>query len=328
MSVTPPQGPNPAERAELAGLLPAPGDPDLSGSRHRLLKEHLMLEIQEPAPTRRPRRRLAVAALAVPLAAAAVAGAVAVGTDGGGRPRPVAVDGPAPRNAAMLLDRISLVAANKPAVTVRDDQFIYTKTKQIYTEIVTGRDRKRTVTHGKHAVREAWVSPLPTGVDGMMRENGGPLDGVTGENVYSYKRVSAFPTDPDAILRRIYRERKNRKGDDQSKEGLAFDEIGKLVNESILPPGVTAALYRAAARIPGVVMVPDAVDAAGRHGVAVSRVTGAGRTEWIFDRKTFAYLGSRTVLVKDTDEGRKGTLIGHSALLASGVVDKPGQLPR
>ncbi len=50
----------------------------------------------------------------------------------------------------------------------------------------------------------------------------------------------------------------------------AFTTIGDLLGESIAPPEVSAALYRAAALIPGVTVVPDAVDAAGRHGVAVA----------------------------------------------------------
>lgn len=41
--------------AELARLLPAPGDPHLSLDRHLLLEEHLMSEIQPTAPAlRRP----------------------------------------------------------------------------------------------------------------------------------------------------------------------------------------------------------------------------------------------------------------------------------
>ena len=70
-----------------------------------------------------------------------------------------------------------------------------------------------------------------------------------------------------------------------------------------MTPELTSALYRAAAKIPGVMLVDDATDAAGRHGVAIARPdeTRGARSEWIFDRKTFAYLGERTVQMRDVD---------------------------
>lgn len=42
------------DHAELARLLPAPGDPYLSLDRHLLLEEHLMSEIQRTAPAPAP----------------------------------------------------------------------------------------------------------------------------------------------------------------------------------------------------------------------------------------------------------------------------------
>ena len=38
---------NPAEREELARLLPSPGDPVLTSDRHDLLKDHLMREFTQ-----------------------------------------------------------------------------------------------------------------------------------------------------------------------------------------------------------------------------------------------------------------------------------------
>lgn len=49
----------------------------------------------------------------------------------------------------------------------------------------------------------------------------------------------------------------------------AFITIGDLLRNTIAPPRVAAALYRAAALIPGVTLIPDATDAIGRPGVAV-----------------------------------------------------------
>jgi hypothetical protein len=72
-------GPEPAEREEMARLLPVPAERDLPGNRRRLLKDCLMNEIQPapaPANTLRPNRRRRLALVAVPLAAAAVFGVV------------------------------------------------------------------------------------------------------------------------------------------------------------------------------------------------------------------------------------------------------------
>ena len=96
-----------------------------------------------------------------------------------------------------------------------------------------------------------------------------------------------------------------------------------------MTPELTSALYRAAAKIPGVMLVDDATDAAGRHGVAIARLdeTRGARSEWIFDRKTFAYLGERTVQMLDVDGVKAGTVIGRTTVTQRAVVDEMKGLP-
>jgi len=53
-----------------------------------------------------------------------------------------------------------------------------------------------------------------------------------------------------------------------------------LLREAITPPPVSAALYRAAALIPGVTVVADTTDAIGRHGVAVALDGRADRRDF------------------------------------------------
>jgi hypothetical protein len=72
-------------------------------------------------------------------------------------------------------------------------------------------------------------------------------------------------------------------------------------------------------------VVPDTVDAAGRHGVAVARAHDGERTEWIFDKSTAHLLGERTVLLEDNAWGRAGTVVTSVALISSGIVDEAGQ---
>ncbi|MFD3659579.1 hypothetical protein ACFWVF_03095 [Streptomyces sp. NPDC058659] len=103
--------------------------------------------------------------------------------------------------------------------------------------------------------------------------------------------------------------------------------IGDLLREQLAPPKVSAALYKASARIPGVTVVGDTVDAAGRHGVAVARVHAGERTEWIFDKKTLDFLGERGVMVEDTAWGTSGQVTATTAVLSRGVTDKTGENP-
>lgn len=80
---------------------------------------------------------------------------------------------------------------------------------------------------------------------------------------------------------------------------------------------------KAAARIPGVTPLDDVTDPAGRHGVAAVRVGkhASTATQWIFDRKTLAFLGDRSYLTKDVAEGKKGTVMSETAVLRRAAVD-------
>ncbi len=71
----------------------------------------------------------------------------------------------------------------------------------------------------------------------------------------------------------------------------------------------------------------DMVDAAGRHGIAVGRTYNGQRQELIFDRQTFAYLGTRELTTEPIYGLPAGTVIGFTAVLKVAVVDRPGQQP-
>ena len=86
-----------------------------------------------------------------------------------------------------------------------------------------------------------------------------------------------------------------------------------------MPPRVSAALFRAAALIPGVTVVPNAVDVAGRPGVAVAMADRTGGEEWVFSKDTFKFLGELDIA--------HGKVVGGSAILQRAFVDHVGQLP-
>ncbi|MFJ9099367.1 CU044_5270 family protein [Streptomyces sp. NPDC102405] len=311
---------NPDEREELARLLPSPGEPVLTSDRHDLLKDLLMRELTEQAPelpavatapgrrARAPRRRFVV--IAVPLAtAAAIVAAVLAGAVGS---RTATTDA----DAVDLLNRIAEVAAAKKSVPVRDDQYVYVRTQGSMKfsghDIRILREASWTAVDGKRAgLRRVTVlvgppfrprDPFSSYSKGThdMRLNPDP-------NVTTFRELQALPTDPDALLEKIYA---GTRGEGQTRESAALEKIGDMLADATLLPELDAALYRAAARIPGVSVVTDAKDYTGRSGIGLSFKERDGRTVWVFDEKSLDFLGT-------ADE----------ALLAVGVTDKTGETP-
>ncbi|MFD3936795.1 CU044_5270 family protein [Streptomyces sp. NPDC058611] len=159
-----------------------------------------------------------------------------------------------------------------------------------------------------------------------------PPDGPPSLNGPTYRFLETLPTDTDELLELIYADTRlnhgSGSGSTTGPDQQAFVAIGDLLRTIEAPPGLSAALYRAAARIPGVVLVPEARDAAGRTGVAVARVHRGERTEWIFDEESLRLLGARTVVLEDSSWGKAGTVVTSVAIVARGVTDRPGQPPR
>jgi hypothetical protein len=162
----------------------------------------------------------------------------------------------------------------------------------------------------------------------------------------TFAYLRRLPTDPQALLARLYatfspggeppygklrfsREEHHRR---------VFRLAMQLLWANVVPPGVQAAIYQALPMIPGVRLQRDAVDAAGRHGVAFARINdGRVREEIILDPQTYQYLGWRRIAVRDfvdkgsTIAGKKnphiatGTVLEWQARTAAAIVDRPGQ---
>jgi len=131
--------------------------------------------------------------------------------------------------------------------------------------------------------------------------------------------LQTLPTDPQALLAMIYRV---EQGHGPSADQEAFVTIGDLLRDKIVPPKVSAALYRAAALIPGVTLVPGATDAIGRHGVAVAQTAERIRTELIFNKTSLKLIGERTIIASI------GVSTDATAIISQGFVDHIGQFPR
>ncbi|MFE5089090.1 CU044_5270 family protein [Streptomyces sp. NPDC056638] len=340
----------------LTALLPPPSVPGLDPDRELLLKQALLREaaVTEPrgglAPrASRPRRRLVRVMVPAVACALAVGGVVVVNlADAPGRGGTTAAPGgrtPGTSEAAQLLDRIALAAAGQEQPTVRADQFVYIESKVAFAGQSAGGGE---VTMPPAHTRQVWLS-ADGSRPGLLREEGEPdsllggdapvydLDGrgATPRPRTAHKKaasisdptheyVASLPTDPDALLKLI---RDETHGQGQDPDQRAFTAIGDLLAETWAPPQVGAALYQAAAKIPGVTVIDAATDAAGREGVAVARTAHGQQTQWIFDRTTYAFLGERTVLTESGDAGPAGAVVGTSAVLTRAAVDRTGETP-
>jgi len=324
-----------AEVADVARLLPDSADAELPAGRQVALKEHLMSEVrmavQAPAgtPATHRRRKLAIAVAAASAAAAAIAVALAL--------LPGNTPGASPA-AVRLLARIATAAAAQPSPPVRDTQFWYIQSWVSY-QLCEGGSGKDCTMEKPHE-RQIWQSVSNLCVTGLLREYGqdtslqdvpgasstaSPGHVQTGHgcpqaggvNDPTYRFLQSLPTEPHALLGLIERDMQGQ----QPGPEEAFTTIGDMLRESIAPPQVNAAIYRAAALIPGVSVVANATDAIGRTGVAVAFTYQGTRSEWIFNKQTLQYLGERDINVMN------GSTNGEAAVLQRAFVDHPGQLP-
>ncbi|MBM2620893.1 CU044_5270 family protein [Actinoplanes sp. LDG1-06] len=267
---------------------------------------------------RRPRRRwqiawgagLATAAAAVGVAVAAASGAL-TGTPGTppGETRPA--------SAADLLRRASLVAAEEE-LAPRPDQLVHVT----MTEVAAVGGGPASTPVGKNPasakpavtwlqpsrwqgwesaaskrpglIRIAYGSPQPLPGQALPTETRQPADAewqvaaCTGSlTAPTYAFLSTLPTDPQELAKRVT-------ADDPED---SWDTLSGLARAAVVPPKLRAAIYRLMADQPGVDLVTEATDAAGRPGIAVSKtLTGKGiRAQLIFAADTFRYLGERQV---------------------------------
>jgi len=321
---------------DLARLLPAGPAPELSADRLQILKEHLMVEYRlaadnrRPTPQRRRVRRPLLAALGAGAVLAAVAATVVALVRPGGQPAP---SSPA---AVVLLAKVANVAARQPAPPVSNSEFMYIRSEVAFAMYSGG---SQVATMEPLHERQIW-QPVANVCDyGLIIEDGqrtslapsvarnpstaikcGP--GNLGNP--TYRLLQSLPTDPRTLLNLIYAfDGPGAATQELGKDGEAFSLIGNLIRETIMPPATAAALYRAAALIPGVTFIGHVTNVEGRPGIAIAWTDRRDRDEWIFDPATLQYIGERDYNMST------GTPIvtGNAAVLQRAFVGKAGQLP-
>ncbi|GAA2127611.1 CU044_5270 family protein [Actinomadura napierensis] len=285
-----------------------PEDIDVTGAERRWRDRALA----GTGRRRRARRPLLLAGVV----AAGCAGAVTVVAV---THRPVEPGMP-PANVAAVLDQAADRAAADPVP--RPDQFVHQDTVELRRVPNNGRwykDRNQSwISVGGTAPGlfrlKNWIQPRP---DEYVPLDGDSVIAPCGQRApIDRPYLGDLPADPDALLRLLARQGDGARAERQWE--AASDLIARPA-----PPGVRAALFRAIARIPGVRLRTDSVDAAGRHGVAVTRTRDGVREELIFDPASHRYLGRRDVITRSGDRlGARGSILFSSALMSTQIVDK------
>jgi hypothetical protein len=281
-------------------------------------------------PGWRPVRRIGLVGGVAAAAAAAVFSASSLGL--WGAPQAASAE------AVVLLRHAATVAARAPVLTPSADQFIYVKSVQT-AAVITNNTSVREQTD----LREVWASvdgtrtglirTLPAGRGPSWREtslagcrNGAPTGSGTASARCSPTPAyhGGLPTTAGAMVTYLYRHSQGQNPPDVQ----AFITAGHLIRESLVRPAALAAVFRAVARIPGVTVARRATNAAGQHGVGVQQTYHGISEQLIFNPRTFAFIGEREVVVA-ADAGLPiGTVMDSTAILAAGVTNHPGQLPR
>jgi hypothetical protein len=288
------------------------------------------------------------------VAAAAVIAAVFTGT-GAGPSGPHAKPGGGILTAAYVLGRAATAAARAQQPAPRPDQFIYVSS--VDTELnmtcpkvyrhgkqVIPRQACRPQAEVSWLAtdgRRIWVS-VSGHRAGVLRDDqlsvsrmpwGVQPPPITGSRVTwsplppqpchqkpaygSYDYLTRLPTNLSALRAWLYTH-SPESGIPGRPSDLAWNGIGDLLDEMLVPPKLAAALFRVAATIPGAWVVPHATDAAGRPGIGVARYQRNFKAdvELIFDPKTYQFLGDRQVLARPVKgQGPAGTVVEATAQL-------------
>ncbi|MDL4772547.1 CU044_5270 family protein [Actinomadura xylanilytica] len=340
-----------SELERLRAEIPRPAAADLRAEEGRLMAAIGAADASAPGTSRaRPRPRARRRTLGFGLGAGLAAGALVAGA--------VVVTGdPSPHGGSgtttpHLMPVASVQLLNRAADSVRGQKELHPKPGQflVYesqsTNLSEDNDAGRHWAYLTREKRKVWL-PLdgdstrgfieaerlaPKAIPGeaipphALKEVGrrGPekladTDGTGGRT--GYQAVSRLPTDPAKMYEHLY----TGLGHDARADWDAWGRVGELLGEVYLPAAQRAALFKAASAIHGVTTTGKAADAAGRKGVAASMVDpiGAEREEYVFDPKTYDFLGTRSVVINAGKAKMPvGTVTGATAQLRVSLADQ------
>lgn len=161
------------------------------------------------------------------------------------------------------------------------------------------------------------IREFPGGITPGGQNFGGYRDGVETRVDYD-----SLPTDPTQLLSKIYELNGNA---GQSREGEALEWITSALNQGTAPAEFRAALYGAAAEIPGVEITESSATLNGTTGVALGRVETADNTrhDIIIDPATGRFIGERHITLDGFADVPAGTAMYWTTVTTTVVTTAP-----
>ena len=255
-------------------------------------------------------------------------------------------------SAAQLVDDATVSAAAGPAFNPRPHQWIYTDVLQATSSAGTGgflagppdgrlnqkiwtRVDFQAYAYFKNGKLIIAASNVPRSANTGQAVEPVPF----GWPSVSYAYLNSLPTGP-AQLMAVIKDNLKAEPDPIGSEGIGnvgvISAVQALLQNTVLPPRLLAGLYGVLARDPAVRFEHSVSDLAGRSGVGFSTVQeGYLKEQIVINPRTYAYMGYVDVAVgahtstglDGTAHFRRGQVLGWEALLGSGIVQRPGQLP-
>jgi hypothetical protein len=148
--------------------------------------------------------------------------------------------------------------------------------------------------------------------------------GIRGARIpVSYADLSSLPRDSRALDRYLGQLNLRHRSGQGSAGAREFTIIEMMLTSYVMPPRLTAELYRALGDIPGVTVNEHAADVAGRPGVGFisPALPGAGHMEIILNPRTYRLMGA------DLLQGPRRQLDEGTAILREALVSGPGVWP-
>jgi hypothetical protein len=280
-----------------------------------------------------PRRLLLSAALAIALAVLAIA--VGASLRSSSTTEPALAAGP-------VLQRLARIASTQPWAVPGRGQYLYT-TSHSLTEADTMLRGGVYCQLVFEQYRQNWIA---ANGEGLFRETDGPAHYHSRREAAACRK--AAPAQPAGVsetwaapgclsidpipLGRLSRNPaklrarlltgKVEGGPPGPSE--AFTQVGDLLRETDAPPALRAALYRAAAGLPGVKSLGTVTDKLGRRGVGLAFDSHGVRHELIFSARTSALLAEQDVLVSSVHglHAARGEALEWSAYSTGQIVNR------
>jgi hypothetical protein len=263
------------------------------------------------------------------LAIAAGAAVVAVGIPFGGALAPRA------SAAQVVLGRAAKKALTQP--TPRGDQFIYADVEVLNFPVPPGQPLGAGLGAGQTATSTLQIWQSADGARaGTVRATGCSFAGQLGAGISfplsegpctlairpsrdlpataTYAGLRTLPTSPGALLAYIDAHFSDGPGNSsppgvfswESPAVFRWDGLSAILSSGMaVPPALAAAIFRAAAMLPGTILLRHVIDLAGRRGIVVAMPEPGGYgmpdpaylSELIFDPGTYQFIGYRDLAV-------------------------------